>query len=113
MKRMPFKKGIARTDSERVSSMKKTRDYEQAIVASSYHQLKIENDSVCGCFYCLTIFSPKEIVEWVDDSINGTAICPYCEIDAIIGESSGYPITKEFLQQMHECWFSSHSEKGG
>lgn len=54
-------------------------------------------------FFCLEIFSPAKIMDWCDDE--DTAICPYCAIDSIIGESSGYPITKEFLSEMHKVWF--------
>ena len=25
-------------------------------------------------------------------------MCPYCGIDSVIGESSGYPITREFME---------------
>ncbi|MBE6661933.1 MAG: cytoplasmic protein [Ruminococcaceae bacterium] len=64
----------------------------------------LRNDSVCGCFFCLAIFSPTKIVEWVEDT-KGTALCPYCRIDSVIGESSGYPITKGFLQEMKKHWF--------
>ena len=62
------------------------------------------NDKKCGCFYCLKIFSPLEIEEWLEDE-EGTALCPYCRIDSVIGESSGYPITEEFLSEMHKYWF--------
>ncbi|MEG1285354.1 MAG: cytoplasmic protein [Romboutsia sp.] len=72
---------------------------------SSNHRKSLENDKKCGCFYCLKIFNTKEIEEWVDDTENGTAICPYCDIDSVIGESSGYPIEKEFLKRMMEYWF--------
>jgi len=51
------------------------------------------------------IFSPKEITDWIEDDTDETALCPYCSIDAVIGESSGFPITKEFLEKMHEHWF--------
>ena len=68
------------------------------------HRSKILKDEKCGCFYCLQIFSPTEIIEWIDDE-SGTAICPYCGIDAIIGESSGFPITEEFLLKMKNYWF--------
>ena len=79
-------------------------DYITAHKFSSNHREKILKDSVCGCFYCLSIFSPTQIKEWVED-ISGTAICPRCGIDSIIGESSGYPITKDFLTKMHNHWF--------
>lgn len=76
---------------------------------SSNHKPELEKDHVCGCFSCLAIFDPKEITEWIiapnpcDE--RGTAICPYCSIDSVIGESSGFPITPEFLQAMHTRWF--------
>ena len=64
----------------------------------------LEKDSKCGCFYCLKIFDPSEITDYVQDT-EGSAICPYCGIDSVIGESSGYPITREFLQAMKKHWF--------
>jgi len=70
---------------------------------SSNHKNKILKDDICGCFHCLEIFNPSKINNWIDD-ISGTAICPYCGIDSVIGESSGYPITKEFLEEMNGCW---------
>ena len=72
---------------------------------SSNHKTTLIKDKVCGCFYCLKIFSPTEITKWIQDSIDNTAICPYCGIDSIIGENSGYPITTEFLQAMKNHWF--------
>ena len=43
-------------------------------------------------------------LEWVDFDL--TALCPYCGIDAVIGESAGYPLTEEFLEKMRDYWFS-------
>ena len=63
----------------------------------------LEKDTKCGCFYCTEIFNPSEITDFTD---NGkTALCPYCGVDAVIGESSGFSITKEFLNKMKEYWF--------
>ena len=42
----------------------------------------LEQTDKCGCYYCLRIFSPKDIDEWVD--ANSTAICPFCGIDAVV-----------------------------
>lgn len=75
---------------------------------SSRHRKTLEQDSTCGCFHCLTIYNPKEITAWVDDET--TALCPYCGIDAVIGENSGYPITKAFLTKMNQVWFSTIKE---
>ncbi|SEN24003.1 hypothetical protein SAMN05192533_110136 [Mesobacillus persicus] len=70
---------------------------------SSQNRNELTKDHVCGCFHCLKIFHPREIDEWVD---NGeTAICPYCGIDSIIGESSGVPINVGFLRELQKVWF--------
>ncbi len=75
------------------------------------HKQSPEKDSVCGCFYCLKIFHPSEIEEWlIEDNAadeRGTAICPYCGIDAVLDESGGYPITAEFLESMYKKWFET------
>lgn len=76
---------------------------EKAHRASIHHRKQLENSSVCGCFFCGEIFSPKEIQEWVDN--NDTALCPYCGIDSVLGDSSGFPVTKEFLGEMRKYWF--------
>lgn len=64
---------------------------------------QLMSDRVCGCFHCLSIYDPKEIHTWIDNGTTG--LCPHCGVDAILSESSGYPITKEFLQKMHGRWF--------
>jgi len=77
------------------------------------HREQVLKSDICGCFYCLSIFQPKEITEWVDNwDENGeetqegkTAICPKCGIDSVLGSGSGYPIEKEFLKRMKEHWF--------
>ncbi len=83
---------------------------------STNNKPALEKDKICGCFSCLEIFNPKQIEEYlINDEVDcdrlGTAICPYCSIDSIIPESSGYPITKEFLSAMQRKWFKSGSGK--
>lgn len=75
----------------------------QAHRFSSKNRKSLEDSSLCGCFYCLKIFSPAVIEEWWDNE--ETAVCPYCGIDSVIGDNSDFHITKEFLQEMHEAWF--------
>lgn len=83
-------------------------DLKAAHSASMYNRSTLMKDSKCGCFYCLRVFSPLEIKEWCDESENVegmTAICPYCNTDAILSESSGYPLSQEFLSKMRKRWF--------
>jgi hypothetical protein len=75
----------------------------------SIHRDEINTSAICGCFYCLEIFPPQDIIEWLNDRIHGldgqTALCPQCGIDSVIGAASGYPISREFLQAMRSRWF--------
>ena len=70
---------------------------------SKDHRAQIDASSLCGCFCCLSTFQPTKIETWIDDET--MALCPFCEIDAVIGDASGCPITKEFLSEMCEFWF--------
>jgi hypothetical protein len=70
-----------------------------------HNRKELEASQICGCCYCLSIFKPNEIHEWLDHEAPGTAFCPKCSIDAVIGDKSGFPITEKFLKQMNEHWF--------
>ncbi len=70
---------------------------------SSNHREEVFASDICGCFYCLEIYSPREILDWVDD--DKCALCAKCGIDSVIGSASKYPITKEFLNEMKQYWF--------
>jgi hypothetical protein len=89
-------------------------DYVAAHKHCADHYDEIIASSICGCFYCLATFPPSEIINWLQENphkrpnvlLNGqTAFCPQCDIDSVIGSASGYPITAEFLQVMHDYWF--------
>lgn len=84
-------------------------DLKRAHRHSSLHREELLRSTVCGCFYCLSIFPPAEISDWTDGSPVGlTALCPKCGIDSVIGSESGYDISIEFLTRMHEAWFERH-----
>jgi len=81
-------------------------DYVAAHKFCSNNKEQILKGECCGCFYCLAIFKSSEIIEWIDSN-SDTALCPYCGIDAVIGEDFGYPLTEEFLERMQAHWFGS------
>jgi len=64
------------------------------------NQKEIERSAVCGCFYCLSIFTAKEI-ESYDQGIK----CPRCGTESVIGDNPAYPLNREFLAAMHRHWF--------
>ena len=78
-------------------------DIERAHRHSIRHRAEIATSGWCGCFYCLEIFDAREIGVWTDQG--DTALCPYCGIDSVIGDASGFPVTSEFLNAMEVRWF--------
>ena len=86
------------------------KEMQDIILAHNYstdNYPKIKEDKICGCFYCLNIFNPLEIIDWtLEPNGEHTALCPYCDIDSVIGDSSWYPVTEEFLKKMQKYWFN-------
>ena len=81
-----------------------TTVYKEAHEHSCNNRKELSRSGICGCFHCLEIFSSADILRWLDEG-DGTALCPYCGIDSVIGESAGFPITREFLSGMRKEWF--------
>lgn len=78
--------------------------FRQAHDCSIRNKRQLEQSKLCGCFSCCEIFPPSEITDYISDE-EPTAECPYCHIDAVIGDASGFPITEEFLREMMHRWF--------
>lgn len=76
----------------------------QAHDRSIRNKEQLEQSKICGCFSCCRIFPPSEITDYIPDE-PPTAECPYCYVDSVIGDASGFPITKEFLRKMNKRWF--------
>lgn len=68
---------------------------------------EILESAVCGCFHCKKIFRPNEITAWIEEISENmeTAKCPFCGIDSVVGDKSGYPLTIDFLKSMHNAFF--------
>lgn len=78
------------------------------------HRDELAASAQCGCFHCVRVYAAVEIVDWIDPAPESaveyghsgqTALCPYCGIDAVIGDASAYPLTAEFLEAMRAQWF--------
>jgi hypothetical protein len=84
-------------------------DLEIAHRFCSNNRKALQESTTCGCFYCLSIFNPIEIKDWIDpadNTLGKTARCPCCGIDSIIASASGLPITSDFLEKMYQHWFA-------
>jgi hypothetical protein len=72
---------------------------------SSFHRAALAASPFCGCFYCLEIYAPGEIKEWVGRDGEQTAICPHCSIDAVL-PSTEVDLTPALLKAMQARWFA-------
>lgn len=80
-------------------------DYIEAHEGTYANEAVLKQSRLCGCYYCGAMFVPGMIKDWIDDVCDpGTAICPYCGHDTVIGDKSGFSVTKEFLKKMHDYW---------
>ena len=81
------------------------------------NQSALAQSKLCGCFYCITIFTPGDIDTWygeknpvknsTPEALSATASCPNCGIDSVLGDTSGFPITESFLIAMYEQYFGN------
>lgn len=69
------------------------------------NKTEIEKSDTCGCFFCREMFAPSEIKTWKKDK-EETAECPYCKVDSVIGNASGYEISQSLLVAMAKKWFN-------
>lgn len=81
-------------------------NYDKAHAHAANNRTEIIRSTNCGCFYCGETYPPSEITKWADN--NRTALCSRCGIDSVIGDWSGYLLTKEFLAAMYDRWFDGH-----
>jgi hypothetical protein len=80
-----------------------------AYLHATKHRSELQTSDKCGCFFCFRLFGFTDITKWIDS--NQTALCPRCGIDAVLGSSSGYVITDQFLRRMHLHWFATSGTK--
>jgi hypothetical protein len=60
----------------------------------------------CVCIYCKQTFPKDSVIDWVETETEKTAICPFCGIDAVIGDATNAPIAdSEFIEAIHQHWF--------
>ncbi len=82
------------------NSLMQLLQVEEATNLARNNRSKIDDNTPCGCYYCLETFNGSDIEEWVDKDI--TALCPRCNIDSVIPNV----INSEALVAAHERWFS-------
>ena len=79
------------------------------ILAAKKHAVNNEDEvkasDECGCFHCLETFSKDEIDDWTEGEDGITAVCPKCDVEAVIGDAAGFPLTEELLDALRDDVF--------
>jgi hypothetical protein len=71
---------------------------------SSMHREQLLASEMAACYYCLSKFSPKTVVEWCDgEEQDQTAICPHCGVDAVVGFNG--PVDDAWMRMAHDRGF--------
>ncbi|HEX7901918.1 MAG TPA: hypothetical protein VF950_29435 [Planctomycetota bacterium] len=92
----------------RPSSKKARHPFREAHRHSLDNRDEIEKSDRCACFYCLAVFKPGDIQEWIwegKDGVARTALCPKCGIDTVIGSASGIDLDPKFIEKMRDVYF--------
>jgi hypothetical protein len=72
-----------------------------------FNRETIESSAVVGCYCCKSVGVANDIIDYIEeaDGRSDTALCGFCGIDAVIGDSTGYPVhEKNFLDHLH--WYA-------
>ena len=70
-------------------------EYQKLLHARSMNNRGALLDSKeCGCFFCIRLYSPEIITQWINDE---TARCAFCGVDAVIPEM----LTAEARKQLN------------
>lgn len=77
-------------------------DLNEVVELSINNSFFVRNSNRCGCYHCMTIFKAPKVTEWVDDG--NTALCPNCDIDAVIPDSMA-ELTKGVLMALNKMQF--------
>lgn len=64
---------------------------------------EIERSQNCACICCKHIFQATEVKNYIDN--DSTALCPYCDCDAVLADAAGFKLTPQLLRQLNEYYF--------
>ena len=96
-------KGSYRSKFRFTYSHEKEVQLERLHAYSANNRSLIADSNKCYCFYCKQSMYRGEVEEYID---NGqTALCPRCQIDAIIPDSIEESVDENIIAEMNEYWF--------
>ena len=87
---------------------------EETLKAIHKHSFKnkeeVLNSAKCACFHCFRIYDPNDIDTFLtEDNGKGTALCPYCLVDTVIGDASGFELTDKLIDAVADYYLRGHT----
>lgn len=58
----------------------------------------------CACYHCIKVYLVSEIKEWTDRDMD-TALCPYCDVDAVLPVHEEKDKDLMNLKKINDHWF--------
>jgi hypothetical protein len=77
------------------------------IRASLGNRSELERSTRCACYCCRKFFAYTQITEWAEGDDGTTAVCPLCNVDAVIGDAQYPNMSDADLERWHKIGFSS------
>lgn len=80
---------------------------------SDHNRASIGKSDRCGCFCCVSVFAPTEVVAWIDRNrkdVGQTALCPRCGIDSVLA-AADIDFDTSMLAEMKHYWFGKQYGK--
>lgn len=101
---------IAQKEIDRSPNHKASNKMTEAILRDAHkyscnHEEFINRSEYCGCFSCCRVFPSYEIKNYIKDMGGKTALCPYCDTDALLPQSGPYELSEVLLRKMNKRWF--------
>ncbi len=82
------------------------KNLEEAHEHTIRNREELEKSKFIFCLSCRTVVHPSDITEFVDKG--KTALCPYCDVDALIGDACGIKLTDKLLTDLHYKYFTAN-----
>ena len=82
---------MTRQELERISFKHAMRNYDE-----------VKSSKRCACYFCLQRFDSSKANYYITerDGIK-TALCPFCSVDSVIGDASGYDIDGDIITELN------------
>lgn len=78
---------------------------DEAIKYATSNEKEIQKSKIAGCYFCLRVYPASEITD--EDYLveERTAMCPHCQVNAVLPDTSGFELSTETLEKIHNYYF--------